>query len=87
MTVADHGPAPRVGDVHVLPESEYRYGVGPVIARIHAVLEQVEYRNEVWWYVSAQVANGDLSNHGGFVARDLYIRQASLPQTRRASHT
>lgn len=75
--------SPRPGDVHVLPESEYRYGVGPVIARITKVREQVEYRGEPWWLVSAAVANGDPSNHGGFVARDLYVRQASLHQTRR----
>lgn len=81
--MVDHNSAPRVGDVLVLPESEYRYGVGPVIARLHAVLEQVEYRGEIWWYVSGQVANGDPENHGGFVTRDLYVREASLSQTRR----
>lgn len=72
----------RAGDVLLLPESEYRYGVGPVIARITEVRAQVEYRGELWWHASGNVANGDPSNHGGFVARDLYVRQASLHQTR-----
>lgn len=72
----------RAGDVLLLPESEYLFGVGPIVARIAEVLGQVEYRGELWWHASGDVANGDPSNHGGFVPRELYVRQASLLQTR-----
>lgn len=82
MTVATDPTVLRLGDVLLLPESEYRYGVGPVIARITEICGQVEYRGEQWWLVSGDVANGDPSNHGGFVARELYVRQASLPHSR-----
>lgn len=75
-------PALRVGDVLLLPESEYLYGVGPVIARIRVVHGQVEYRGEPWWHATGEVANGDPSNHGGFTSRDLYVRHASLSRTR-----
>lgn len=72
----------QVGDLLVLPEDEYRYGLGPVIARTKGIRGTVEYRGELWWFAWAYVANGDPTNHGGFLERGIYIRQASLPQTR-----
>lgn len=78
-------PLLRAGDVLLLPESEYRYGVGPVIVQVAEICGQVEYRDEPWWLVSGAVANGTPENHGGFVSRDVYIRQASLFQNRQPS--
>lgn len=74
--------APRVDDVFVLPEPDYRYGVGPIVARILTVVGPVEYRGERWWSVTADVANGTPDNHGGWSHRGLYLREATFPQTR-----
>ena len=67
----------------MLAEPDYRYGVGPIIARVVAVLEQVSYDAERWWHVEAEVANGTPDRHGGWVQRTVYLRESSLPSTRR----
>lgn len=73
---------PEPGQIFVLPESEYRYGVGPVIAHVTAVVGGVEYHGEPWWHISGKVANGTPENHGGWQDRELYIRWATFRQTR-----
>lgn len=73
---------PRINDVFVLPEQEYRYGVGPVLARIVNVVGRVKYRGESWWEVEAEVAEGTPENHGGWLRRGLYIREATLSRNR-----
>lgn len=83
VIVAGSTPPPREGDVFVLPETEYRYGLGPVIALVKVIRGRVEYQGEPWWHVTGDVANGDPANHGGFIERDLYIRETSMRQTRR----
>lgn len=77
------GAAPRPGEVFELAEQDYRYGVGPVIARIEQVLGPVTYRGEPWWRVSATVANGTPERHGGWQERELYLRESGLGNTRR----
>lgn len=78
------GGPPRPGDVLVLSEEDYRYGIGPVVARVEVVVGRVEYRGEQWWSVQAQAANGTPDNHGGWHPRDLYVREATLTTTRRS---
>lgn len=76
---------PRVGDIFVLPEDDYRYGLGPVIARIVRVVGPVDYRDEPWWAVEADVADGTPDNHCGWSPRSLYVRESTLAANRRAS--
>lgn len=76
---------PRPGDTLVLPENDYRYGVGPVVARVTAVLARVAYHGEPWWHLEADTANGTPDNHGGWERRELYVREASLPTTGRGA--
>lgn len=83
--MADHIAPPQQGQIFVLPESEYRYGVGPVVAQVLRVRGRVEYQGQPWWHVSAKVANGVPENHGGWQDRDLYLREASFRQTGRGS--
>ena len=78
--VAIEIPAPQPGQTFVLSEQDYRYGLGPVVARILKLIEVVTYDNEPWWQVEADVAQGTPRNHGGWVQRQLYIRQ-SRPST------
>lgn len=76
------GTVPRTGDAFVLSDQDYRYGIGPVLARITNVVGRVEYHGEPWWTVEAEVANGTPENHGGWTRRQLYIREATFSQTR-----
>lgn len=69
---------PRAGDVLALAEPDYRYGVGPVVARVSKVLGAVEYDGEPWWQVEAQAAGGTPQRHGGWADRSLYVRAAAL---------
>jgi hypothetical protein len=73
---------PRVGDVLVLTEPDYAYGVGPIIVQITQVVELVAYRGEPWWSVVAMAANGTPESHGGWVDRVVYVRQAAIPRSR-----
>lgn len=77
-------PSPRPGESLVLQEQDYLYGVGPVLAQVIVVVAPVDYRGEPWWQVEAQVANGTPGNHGGWIRRHLYVRDASLPAARQA---
>jgi hypothetical protein len=71
---------PRVNGAFVLAEADYRYEIGPVLARITNVVGRVEYQDESWWAVQAKVANGTPDSHGGWRVRELYIREAALTQ-------
>jgi hypothetical protein len=74
---------PAAGDAYVLAEEDYAYGVGPVLARIVTVFGRIEYLGEPWWYVEADVAQGDPKAHSGWHRRELNIREASFPRTLR----
>lgn len=73
---------PGINDVFVLSEPDYRYGIGPVLARVVKVIGCVEYHGEPWWFVEADVADGTPENHGGWSHRQLYIREATFSRTR-----
>ena len=71
MIMAAPIPPPRSGELLVLPESDYRYGIGPV-----------EYRAEPWWSIIGEVANGSPANSGGWIERHVYVREGGLPSAR-----
>jgi hypothetical protein len=71
---------PRVNGAFVLTEEDYRYEIGPVLARITNVVGRVEYQGEPWWAVEAKVANGTPDSHAGWRSRELYIREAAFTQ-------
>lgn len=76
---------PLPGETLVLAESDYLYGVGPVLAQVIDVLAPIRYRGEPWWHVEARAADGTPDNHGGWVVRELYVRAAALPSARPAA--
>jgi hypothetical protein len=78
-------PAPRPGDVLVLPESDYLYGRGPVVARVKAVTRRGEYNGEPWWDLVAEIAEGTPERHGRWNERPVWVREATLPRNRRPS--
>lgn len=78
----DRTPAPRAGEAFVLPEDDYRYGVGPIVAHVKQVIGRVPYHDEQWWVVVAEVAEGTANNPGLWREQELYIREASFPRTR-----
>lgn len=80
--MADDVHPPQAGDTFILSDRDYRYGSGPIVARIKNVVSLVEYDNEPWWRIEADAANGTPQSHGGWHCRELYIRQSSFPQTR-----
>lgn len=73
---------PRPGDTLVLAENDYRYGVGPVVVRVREVIDRVDYHAAPWWFLRADVANGSPAHHGGWVDRQIYVREAALPAGR-----
>jgi hypothetical protein len=76
-------PTPRPGEVYVLADNDYRYGIGPIVARLISVHERLAYDNQPWWHVSADVAVGSPQHHGGWRKWDLYIRESALGTSRR----
>lgn len=83
MAPAVTPPCP--GDILVVSDSDYRYGIGPIIIRVYEVIGTVEYHGESWWSLTGDVANGTPANHGGFLDRHVYVRQGALPSARAAS--
>lgn len=75
-------PTPRQGETLALPERDYRYGVGPVVAVTTAVTALIEYDDEPWWQIDADVADGTPENHGGWISRTLYVRASSVDAAR-----
>jgi hypothetical protein len=57
----------------VLAESQYKFGLGPILMTHLEVLAEVEFDGKPWLYVRAQVANGTPERHSGWTTRDLYI--------------
>jgi hypothetical protein len=56
--MADDLDKPLLGESVELSDEDYRYGVGPIVAIIVETIERIEYNNEPWWFVDAQVAQG-----------------------------
>lgn len=69
-------PRPAVGATYRLDEADYRYGRGPLIVRVSAVLASVEYDGEQWWHVEAMCAVPKFTGPAGF--RTVYLRAYAL---------
>lgn len=69
-------PVPVVGATYRLDEADYRYGRGPLIVRVTAVVAPVDYGGESWWHVEAMCAVPHLVGPGR--PRTLYLRAAAL---------
>lgn len=67
---------PKIGDIYSLAENDYRYGTGPLVARVVEVVKEVLFQNEPWWDVEAVVKPPDTNGPGR--ERRLYVRAASL---------
>ena len=65
---------PRPGMVLHLAEENYKFGIGPLICRVRAVIAPVTFDDELWWHLRGECANGTAENHGGWVDRELYVR-------------
>lgn len=76
-------PDPRPGDVLVLPEDDYLYGTGPVVARVKAVTRRDRYHGEPWWDLVAYVAVGTPERHGEWIERPVWVRELTIPKNRR----
>lgn len=76
-------PVLRPGEVFVFSESQYKFGVGPVVVRAIWGIEAVEFDGVLWWELSAEVANGTTDNHGGWIVRGLYVEAAAVSTARR----
>lgn len=85
--MADGVPALRPGEVLSLPDDDYRYGVGPIVAHVVRIVGKVPYHGEPWWMVEAEVAEGTPDSHGSWNRRELYVREETLPRTRREPRT
>ena len=66
---------PKVGRTYELAEQDYRYGVGPLIARVVRVFGDTTFDGEPWWEVAAYTAWGTTERHGNMgEERRLHIR-------------
>ena len=71
--------APKIGRVYELAERDYKYGEGPLMARIVGVLRKTIFDDEPWWEVKAFTTWGTSMEHGDMDAeRYLYIREQAL---------
>jgi hypothetical protein len=66
--------------VLALQESQYRFGVGPIVIRAVAVRQEVSFDDEPWWHIEAEVAGGTPVHHGGWIRRELYVEGAVFAQ-------
>jgi hypothetical protein len=76
---------PTVGGYYLLAESDYRFGVGELLARVTRVHGPVEFgeggRCELWWQVDAVCTVPRRTGPGQH--RSLYVRADCLPTARR----
>jgi hypothetical protein len=80
-------PATGPSGVLLLAEADYRYGVGPITARVREVIDRVAYYNEPWLRVIAEVAEGTRDGRGRWVERRLYVREAAFANIRPGPRT
>lgn len=64
-----------------LAESQYRFGIGPILVRDIRVRQQILIDDGLWWHIDAEVANGTAESHGGWVRRELYVEDSALPRS------
>lgn len=76
-------PTPPVpGTTLRLDEEQYRFGSGPMLCRVRAVIAPVEFDGVLWWHLSADCAPGTPENHGGWSTRELYVPAAVIPRSK-----
>jgi hypothetical protein len=65
---------PLPGTVLHLDDPQYRFGTGPIICRVLAVLGLLNLDDgPPWWHVRAECALGTPSHHGPWHDRELYV--------------
>ena len=64
---------PQPGMTLTLQEQEYKFGIGPLLCKVHEVIEEVHFDGEPWWRVRGECANGTAARHGGWIERELYV--------------
>jgi hypothetical protein len=76
----DPEPAPVVGGTYQLGDADYRYGVGPLLITVTAIVTLADFgaegRCERWWHVAAIVKPPDYPGPGQ--ERELYVRPGCL---------
>jgi hypothetical protein len=75
------GATPVVGASYLLAEKDYRYGTGPLLARVTKLVRQTTYNNEPWYEVEAVAKPPSYTGPGQ--ERLLYVKAASLKNARR----
>jgi hypothetical protein len=78
MTMTAAKPVPDVGDVHVIQEDQYKFGLGPILVRGVSVKTGVVFDNAQWWTVQAEVADGTHAHHGNWILREIYVTDSAL---------
>jgi hypothetical protein len=79
-------PAPEVDAMYAIGESDYKFGVGPLLVRVVDVLERVTFTDagvtQSWWHVRA-VCKPAEAHVGLGREQELYLRANALPRARR----
>ncbi len=73
--------APHVGDVLVLAESDYRFGVGPLWIRVDRVDGSISTADGLWWRIAGMCRHVP-TDSGGHCAVD--VRAGAIPAARAA---
>jgi hypothetical protein len=71
---------PVVGETYALGDPDYRFGVGPLLARVTRVIRQTVFADEPWWEIEAMAKPPGSVGPGA--ARDLYVRADALRRPR-----
>jgi hypothetical protein len=70
-------PEPKVGSTYALNESDYRFGLGPLIVQVTKIIGPVIFDRESWWHVEAACRHPADPPWPGHV-RELYVRADRL---------
>jgi hypothetical protein len=73
---------PGPGTTLHLTENQYKFGVGPLLCRVRAVIAPVEFDGALWWHLDADCAQGTPEHHGGWTTRELYVPATAIPRPR-----
>lgn len=73
--------SPVMGATYRLADEDYKYGRGPLLARITRVIAPIEFGEAgtctLWWQVEAMCRHPNMVGPGQ--RRELYIRAGQLP--------
>jgi hypothetical protein len=64
--------------VLVLTESEYKFGLGPLLCRVRHVIEPVLFDEVLWWHLAGECAHGTREHHSGWHDRELYVIDSAV---------